>query len=220
MSGKSKESCRYDGDDVRLIFACSGGADVGHLSDQAARLLMKEGVGKMFCLAGIGGRVEGILQTTEDANSLLVIDGCPVDCARKTLEEAGIEYTGFYLNGLAGQGKGEESAIATAKMFNELKPKSIGITSLTLVPDTELYEQKLKGEFIESTEYERILELKCFIEHLETNTMVIANHVTMATPIVGKNPEEKAKMLQVLQHAIDNFDEDELRRYRENLNQL
>ena len=50
--------------------------------------------------------------------------------------------------------------------------------------------------------------------------MVIANHVTMATPIIGKNPEDKAKMLQVLQDAIDYFDEDELRTYRENLRQL
>ncbi|MBF0245437.1 MAG: zinc-binding protein, partial [Planctomycetes bacterium] len=47
-----------------LIFACSGAADVGAVTDLAARRLTKEGAGKMFCLAGIGGKVEGFLANT------------------------------------------------------------------------------------------------------------------------------------------------------------
>ena len=73
----------------KLIFACSGGADVGQISDLAARKLTAEGAGKMFCLAGIGGRVSGIVATTQAAARILAIDGCPLDCARKTLEQAG-----------------------------------------------------------------------------------------------------------------------------------
>jgi uncharacterized metal-binding protein len=73
----------------RLIVACSGAADVGRLSDLAARELTEMGAGKMFCLAGIGGRVSGIMATTQAAQAILAIDGCPLDCARKTLENAG-----------------------------------------------------------------------------------------------------------------------------------
>jgi len=73
----------------KLIFSCSGAADVGQITDLAARRLMAEGAGKMFCLAGIGGRVSGIMATTEAARAILAIDGCPLDCARKTLEQAG-----------------------------------------------------------------------------------------------------------------------------------
>ncbi len=47
----------------------------------------------MFCLAGIGGRVSGIMETTRVATAILAIDGCPLDCARKTLEQA--QFTGF-----------------------------------------------------------------------------------------------------------------------------
>ena len=72
-----------------LIFACSGAADVGQIADLTARRLAGEGVGKMFCLAGVGGRVSGIMATTGAAGAILAIDGCPLDCARKTLEEAG-----------------------------------------------------------------------------------------------------------------------------------
>jgi uncharacterized metal-binding protein len=73
----------------KLIFACSGAADVGHIADLAARKLTAEGAGKMFCLAGIGGRVGGIMATTQSAAAILAIDGCPLDCVKKTLEQAG-----------------------------------------------------------------------------------------------------------------------------------
>jgi len=74
---------------TRLIFACSGAADVGAIADHAARKLTEEGVGKMFCLAGVGGRVSGIMKTTEAANKILAIDGCPLDCVKNCLEQAG-----------------------------------------------------------------------------------------------------------------------------------
>ncbi|MCK5241293.1 putative zinc-binding protein [bacterium] len=73
----------------KLIFACSGAADVGELSDRAARVLTKEGSGKMFCMAGIGGRVSGIIKTTEAAAKILAVDGCPLDCVKNSLEQAG-----------------------------------------------------------------------------------------------------------------------------------
>jgi uncharacterized metal-binding protein len=73
----------------KLIFACSGAADVGAVADQAARALSKQGNGKMFCLAGVGGRVSGIMETTESACCILAIDGCGLDCTKHTLEQAG-----------------------------------------------------------------------------------------------------------------------------------
>lgn len=75
----------------KLIFACSGAADVGAVADRAARKLTREGKGKMFCLAGVGGRVSGIVETTKAAQAILAIDGCPIDCARHTLEQAGFD---------------------------------------------------------------------------------------------------------------------------------
>ena len=88
MSDQATCAC---GGAPKLIFACSGAADVGAVADQAARKLTKDGAGKMYCLAGIGGRVSGIMATTESAARILAIDGCPQNCARKTLEEGGFK---------------------------------------------------------------------------------------------------------------------------------
>lgn len=74
---------------TKLIFACSGAADVGAVADRAARKLTQEGHGRMFCAVGVGGRVDGIMKTTEAADKLLAIDGCPLNCMKHCLEQAG-----------------------------------------------------------------------------------------------------------------------------------
>jgi len=95
-----QRSCACSGA-PKLIFPCSGAADVGAIADQAARQLTREGVGKMFCLAGIGGRVSGIMKTTESAEKILAIDGCPLNCAKNCLEQAGFtEFEHLNLTGL------------------------------------------------------------------------------------------------------------------------
>lgn len=67
---------------------------MGAIADRAARQLNADGAGKMFCLAGIGGRVSGIMATTESADSILAIDGCPLDCVKNCLQQAG--YANFH----------------------------------------------------------------------------------------------------------------------------
>lgn len=73
-----------------LLYACSGGANVAEISDRAARELMFGGAGQMFCLAGLGAGIPNMVQTAKDADVNLVIDGCPMDCAEKVFEKAGV----------------------------------------------------------------------------------------------------------------------------------
>jgi len=74
-----------------VIFACSGAADVGKIADLSARKLNADGVGKMSCLAGVGGRVKPLMEIAKGAQTILAIDGCPLHCARNTLEQAGFK---------------------------------------------------------------------------------------------------------------------------------
>jgi uncharacterized metal-binding protein len=87
----SESSACVCGAAPKLIFACSGAADVGAIADQAARKMTQDGVGKMFCMAGIGGRVSGIMATTESASKILAIDGCLLNCVKNSLEQAGFK---------------------------------------------------------------------------------------------------------------------------------
>ena len=91
----------------KLVFACSGAADVGALTDQAARAMTRSGTAKMFCTAGIGGRVEPILETTQAATTILAIDGCPMDCTKRSLALAGIRNFGHLRLTTLGMVKGQ-----------------------------------------------------------------------------------------------------------------
>jgi uncharacterized metal-binding protein len=73
-----------------MILACSGGSNVGQLSNQAAVELTEEGFGSMYCLAGIGAALSGFIQSARDVDELVVIDGCPVGCARGVLKQQGV----------------------------------------------------------------------------------------------------------------------------------
>lgn len=85
--------CSFSGNEeaglVTLVYACSGAADAGAIADRASRLRDTENLASMSCLAGIGGRVSGLMASASAAPVLLAIDGCPQDCAKKTLELAG-----------------------------------------------------------------------------------------------------------------------------------
>ena len=86
MTEKSENECASG---PKLIFACSGAADVGEISDRAARNMSRGGAGKMFCLAGVGGSIPGIMKMTGTASKILAIDGCELDCVKNCLQKAG-----------------------------------------------------------------------------------------------------------------------------------
>ncbi|MBN2163567.1 MAG: putative zinc-binding protein [Pontiellaceae bacterium] len=96
-----------------LVFACSGAADVGAVADQAAREMSRNGVGSMFCMGGIGGRVEPIMKKTAAADRILAIDGCPLNCVKATLEQAG--FTSFEHLQLADLGMDKGSTPASSE---------------------------------------------------------------------------------------------------------
>ena len=87
------EGCCEKGARTVLFYGCSGGANVGEVSDRAARQLMAEGLGTMFCLAGLGAEIPNMVATARAADVNVVIDGCPVGCAKKIFDRLGLTNT-------------------------------------------------------------------------------------------------------------------------------
>jgi uncharacterized metal-binding protein len=70
----------------RLIFCCSGASNVGVLSFQAAIRLAQEGFGAFSCIAGIGSKNLPMIRAAKSAGERVLIDGCPIGCARKIID--------------------------------------------------------------------------------------------------------------------------------------
>jgi len=74
----------------RLVFACSGASDVGAVADQAARRVSRMKLASMGCLAAVANGFDFALNPIKVAERIIVIDGCPEDCAKLTMEKAGV----------------------------------------------------------------------------------------------------------------------------------
>lgn len=82
--------CNCGSETTILVYACSGAANVAAIADRAARAIGASGEASMFCLAGLGAEIPGMVQTARDADMNILIDGCPLDCAKKIFEKTGV----------------------------------------------------------------------------------------------------------------------------------
>ena len=98
MDGKKSScSCGAEGK-TRIIYSCSGiGSNVGQLANAAACRLAREGYGSGSCLAGVGGGIEKLVSVGRAADERIVIDGCPVGCAKKIMDDKGLAVDRYVL---------------------------------------------------------------------------------------------------------------------------
>lgn len=87
---EQSKKCLCSNTDVKIV-ACSGASNVGQIANQAALELAKSKAAGFFCLAGIGAHIKGMVKSAKEADLMVAIDGCPVQCAAKTLQHAEIE---------------------------------------------------------------------------------------------------------------------------------
>ena len=76
-----------------ILLPCSGGSNCGQITNQVAVSLDVLGVGRIYCLAGIGAHIDGMVESARGAKRIVALDGCQVACAKKTIEHAGLEVT-------------------------------------------------------------------------------------------------------------------------------
>ncbi|MDP3563088.1 MAG: putative zinc-binding protein [Methanoregula sp.] len=94
---KSSCNCGAEGK-TRIIYACSGiGSNVGQLANAAACKLAREGFGGGSCLAGVGGGIEKLVGVGKSADERIVIDGCPIACAKKIMDDKGLSIDRYVL---------------------------------------------------------------------------------------------------------------------------
>lgn len=125
------------------------------------------------------------------------------------LNDAGIHHRALFMLGVAGKGRGEESAVAAAKLINQVRPDMARFTTLTVFPGTALEEEVRTGRFVEAGEKENLIEEKIALENIELPDLHFwASHVLNSTPVSGFIGKDREWMLKRLNRSIDDFDEE------------
>ena len=131
------------------------------------------------------------------------------------LHEAGIDFTFFYLAGLAGAGKGEQNAIISAEVFSKAAPRTILIVTLTPAATWPLAEDIAAGRWEPATEVEAACEIRTFIEHLDCPSRIVCSHDSDVIRFDGLLPGDKENMLALMDHRIPKINERAARMMRE-----
>jgi len=74
------------------IVSCSGASNTGEYADKVARKLDEIGEANMVCLAKVAVGDQTLINklNSQPDKKIIVLDGCPINCAEKTLGKEGI----------------------------------------------------------------------------------------------------------------------------------
>lgn len=82
----------------RFVVACSGASNVGQITNLLAIQMTQKRLARMTCLAALGAHLPAYIESIKDTE-LVVLDGCPVACAKQVVEHIGVkDYTYFVIS--------------------------------------------------------------------------------------------------------------------------
>jgi len=125
-----------------------------------------------------------------------------IECGKK-LKAAGIKVSVTVLLGIAGRERSIIHARETGRVLSAMDPDYVGALSLMLIPNTPLYEDYKNGKFSLPGPKEMLSELRTmFAETDLTNGLFHANHASNYLPIRARLPEDKPRVLSLIDSAI------------------
>ena len=132
--------------------------------------------------------------------------------AGKRLRAAGMEVSEYVMPGLGGQEMWRDHAVETAKVLNQINPHFIRLRSLRVPDRVPLHTKLQNGSFSMQTDDMLADEIRLFIKTLEgiTSTVTSDHIMNLLEDVSGKFPDDKEKMLAVIQSYQDLSDADRL----------
>ena len=137
---------------------------------------------------------------------------------------AGFEYSLYVLLGIGGEEKWEQHAKGTAEVLNGIDPHFIRVRTFVPQPDSPLYHSMMEGRFKSPSPETILKETRLLLQELHVTSQFLSDHVSNLLPLHGKLPDEKERMIEMIDEALEGLkrdahlrDELEMRRHLTNL---
>jgi len=131
-----------------------------------------------------------------------------VEAGRKS-KKAGFEYSLYVLLGIGGEEKWESHARGTAEVLNQIDPDFIRVRTFIPQPNSPLYEAMEEGRFRLPSPETILKETRLLLEDLEVTSQFLSDHISNLLPLHGKLPENKGRMIQMIDEALREMEKDE-----------
>ncbi len=109
-----------------LVYSCSGCSSVAQMANYIALKMDRNHIAEMSCIAGVGGNVKKLVRTASAGRKIIVIDGCPLACAKACLAnhnikaEVAIELTAL---GVSKKQHEDFDPVQADEIYNKIKNK-------------------------------------------------------------------------------------------------
>lgn len=118
------------------------------------------------------------------------------------IREAGIKLSEYVILGIGGKDRTKAHAIKTAQVLNAINPEFIRLRTFLPKTNTLLLHQIKKGRFQILSAHEVLRETSEIIEHLDVTSEILSDHYTNYVNVYGRMPDDKEKMLEVIDDAL------------------
>jgi len=129
--------------------------------------------------------------------------------AGKKSRQAGFEYSLYVLLGIGGEEKWEKHARGTAEVLNQIDPHFIRVRTFVPQANSPLYQAVEEGHFHLPSPETILKETKLLLEELQVTSQFLSDHISNLLPIHGKLPEDKGKMVRMIDEALKGLEENE-----------
>lgn len=181
-----------------------------------AQALLRKDVDQLQVLRGKGLTLLFLgLESGDDATLASIHKGVTVaeqvEACRRA-REAGIALSITTILGLASADDpdtevlspaSERHARATGAALSAIAPEFIGVLSLMVTPGTPMAERVASGEFIVASPLAMLRELRELVAAIDVpSSLFRSNHASNYLPVGGRLPQDKARMLAVLDAVL------------------
>jgi len=198
-SGKLEDIIRYARrlfPEVQRISSYAGARFLKGKSVEALRRLKEAGLDIVYL--GLESGDDEILQMMNKG-----VDSEGMIEAARRIREAGIALSVYILMGLGGEALWRQHAENTARVLNAMRPDYIRPRTLYLLPGSPLYEEAQAGRFQEASGETVMRELQVIIQGLDLEgAQFLSDHISNYIPVYGRLPEDKEKMLAMIEEAL------------------
>jgi len=125
--------------------------------------------------------------------------------AAKKVRDTNILLSVTVIAGIGGREKSENHAIKTGEIISSISPDYLGVLTLMVEEETDLYNKILNKEFELLNDKEVLSEIKLLIEHIHVNEPVIfrCNHASNYISLRGNLQKDKEALLNQIKYYQD-----------------
>lgn len=182
--------------------------DILNKSDNEISLLREKGLSMLYM--GIETGSDEILKEIKKG-----VTSKEIVVAGKRIVKSGIKLSVTLISGIGGTKKWKEHAIKSAEVISQINPQYVGLLTLMLEKDTEIYNKIKLSEMTLLNPKEIMIEIYEFIKNLDVVDCIFrSNHASNYVSLGGNLNRDKEEILKKLKSYINNNDDFKDERFR------